>query len=231
MTRAWSARVSFRVSPAFSFACCLRACDLRVAAGAPAGQALLRIERMSQYDRLLAIRSRGDDVDRYFDQRLQAFQVLARVQRQGRIVGDPHGRFLPAGQFLVYRLQARVAFDAERRLRHDLITNTIADGHSDSVETVEHIKLGDAKARDARVDDGAPESHGVEPSAAPPPPGDRAELVADAREMLSVAVEELGRERTRAHPRRISLHDPEHVIEDPRPQTRTGARKARGGVG
>ena len=44
-------------------------------------------------------------------------------------------------------------------------------------------------------------------------PGDRAELVADARKMLAVFIEQLGGERPRAHARGVGLHDAEHVVE------------------
>src|SRR6185437_10945010 len=103
--------------------------------------------------------------------------------------------------------------------------------HPDRVEAVQYIELGDAESRDAGVDYGAPESHGIEPTAAPAPAGDGAEFVPDPREVLPVAVEELRREGTRADPRRIRFHDPEHVVEDPRSQSRTGAREARRRVG
>ena len=35
---------------------------------------------MTQDDRLVAVRTGGDHIDRHIDQRLQALQVLARVQ-------------------------------------------------------------------------------------------------------------------------------------------------------
>ncbi len=63
------------------------------------------------------------------------------------------------------------------------------------------------------MDDGAPQRHSIEPAAAALAPRDRAELMADAREMLAVLVEQLRGERTRAHARGVRLHDAEHVVE------------------
>src|ERR1700722_12347779 len=79
--------------------------------------------------------------------------------------------------------------------------------------------------------DRAPQGHRVEPAAAPPTTCDRAEFVPDARQMLAVFVEQLGRERARTDPRRISLADAEHVIEYARPDARAGGSSARGGIG
>src|SRR5690348_1023556 len=109
---------------------------------------------MTQDDRLLAIRPGGDDIDRHFRQHLQALQVFAGIHRQSRVVGDTDGRLPPARELLVYRLEARVALDAERWLRDDLTVDTITDRYPDRIETVEHIELGDAQARDARMHDG-----------------------------------------------------------------------------
>src|SRR6185312_14535458 len=107
----------------------------------------------------------------------------------------------------------------------------IADGNSDRIETIQHIELGDAEPGDARMDDGAPQGHGIEPAAAAPTAGDGTELVTYAREVLAVTIEQLRREGTRADPRRVRLDDTEHMVEDPRSETGAGARKSRGGVG
>ena len=112
---------------------------------------------------------------------------------------------------------------------HDPV-DAVADADADGVEAIEHIELGDAQARDARIDDRAPQGHRIEPPAATPPAGDRAELVTDARQVLAVLVEELGRERTRADARRIGLDDAEHVVEGARTQPGAGAREAGGRV-
>ena len=64
--------------------------------------------------------------------------------------------------------------------------------------------------------DGAPQRDRVEPAAAPPPAGHRAEFVADARQMLAELVEQFGRKRTRADARGIGLDDAEHLVQPPR---------------
>ena len=53
----------------------------------------------------------------------------------------------------------------------------------------------------------------------------------DARQVLAVFVEQLGREGPRTHPRGIGLDDTEHAVERPGTQARAGAGKARRGVG
>src|SRR5437762_971394 len=119
---------------------------------------------------------------------------------------------------------------AQRRLRSDFAVHAVTDADADGVQSVEHVELGDAQARDARVHDRATQGHGVEPAAAPPPPGDRAELVTDARQVLAVFVEQLGREGARAHAGGVGLDDAEHAVELPGTQARAGAGKARRGV-
>src|ERR1700719_5359683 len=108
---------------------------------------------------------------------------------------------MPAGQLLVHRFDARVTLDAHGRLRGDFAVHAVTDADANGVESVEHVELGDAQGRDARVHNRTPQRHRVEPAAAPPPSGDRVELVTDARQVLAVFVVQLGRGLTRTHPR------------------------------
>ncbi len=81
------------------------------------------------------------------------------------------------------------------------------------------------------MDHGAAQRHRIEPAAAARAAGDRAELMAHARQVLARGIEQLGGKRTRAHARGIGLHDAQHVVEAARPEARAGGRAARRGVG
>ena len=137
------------------------------------------------------------------------------------------GRLAPAGQRLVDRHHFRVTMRQQRRVLADLAVDPVARADADRVEPVEHVELGDAEARDAVVQHGATQRDGVEPAAAPRPTRDRAKLVPDAREMLAHLVEELGRERTRADPRRVGLHDAEHGVDVARTEAGADGRLPR----
>src|SRR6185369_987679 len=160
--------------------------------------------------------ARGDHVDRYVDQARQALEVGARVRRQRLIGGDADRRLAPAGQLLVDRLHFPVG--------------AVADADANGVEAIEYVELGNARARDARIDDRAPQGHRVEPPAATPPAGDRAELMTHARQVFTVLIEELRGKGTRADPRGIGLDDAKHGVEGARTQPRAGARESGGRV-
>src|SRR4030081_2376944 len=99
---------------------------------------------------------------------------------------------MPAGQLLVHWLDARVILDAHGRLRGNLAVHAVSDADANDVESVEHVELGHAQARNARVQRRPPQPPRAEPAAAPPPSGDRTELVTDARQVLAIGVEQLG---------------------------------------
>ena len=77
--------------------------------------------------------------------------------------------------------------------------------------------------------DRAAQRNRIEPAAAPPPPGNGAEFVADAGQILARVIEQFGRKGTRTDTRGVGLDDAQHLMQPPRSNTGTGRRAARGG--
>src|SRR6478735_8962303 len=80
------------------------------------------------------------------------------------------------------------------------------------------------------MNDGSAQRDRIEPAAAALAPGDRAELMADARKMRAVLIEEFGGERSRAHARGVGLHDAEHIVEVSRADTGARCGETAGGI-
>src|ERR1022692_2400141 len=161
------------------------------------------VEGVSPDDGLIPVGSRRDDRDGHADERLQTLQVIDGIIRQVLGARDAHGRLFPSRQIFVNRSAFAEVPRQQRRRIDDLAVDLVADANADRVEAVEHIELRDAQRRTAVMHDRAAQRDGVEPTAAPPSAGYRSELMADARQMLAVFIEQFGRKRARADTRRI----------------------------
>ena len=106
----------------------------------------------------------------------------------------------------------------------------VADADLDLGQAVEHVELGDAQARDAVDDHRALEQRRVEPAAAARPPGHRAALLADRRQVMAdrsrLVDRQLGRERPAADARGVGLGDAEDVVQLVGADARAGGRVA-----
>src|SRR5215210_7368541 len=98
-----------------------------------------------------------------------------------------------------------------------ITVESVADADTDGVEAVENVELGQGDAVDAGGANRLAHEHGVEPAAAALAARDGAELAPALADALAGVVEEFGRERPLAHPRRVGFCDAEHVADRARP--------------
>src|SRR3990167_6578420 len=187
-------------------------------------------ERVTQNDGFVAVRARRNNVNRRTDQLFDALDVVASSLRQlfQRLGTD--GGFGPAWHLFVHRLQADVAVGVSRRVDHCTILVLVANTDVDGFQTVQHVQLGQAQARDAVDVDSATKDDGIEPAATTGTAGGSAELVATLGQECTHVVEQLSRKRTRTHAGGVRLGDAQDVIQVHRTKTRTGSDAARGGV-
>ena len=94
------------------------------------------------------------------------------------------------------------------------------------VEAVEHIELRERDAVDAGGPDSLPEKTGVEPAAAPRAPRDRPEFTAALAEPPARLVVKFGRKRPLPYAGRVSLRNPEHIIDRTWPHPPSRSRPA-----
>src|ERR1051326_4377415 len=99
---------------------------------------------MAAHDRLLAIRARGDEVDRYAGELLDAPQVGLRVLRQAIEAFYADRTLHPAGQLLVDRMAALELLRAHRQDLGERAFELVAHADLHRLDAVEHIELRDA---------------------------------------------------------------------------------------
>src|SRR5690606_14871331 len=183
-------------------------------------------ERMLADDDGIAGRPRRYHVDRHARELLDALEVAPRGLRQRSVVRHVLRLVFPARPALVDRLALDVAVREERHLGRHLAVDAVTRAKLDLGQAVEHVELRETERGQTVREHGTPEQHGVEPAAAARPSRRRAELMADARQVLADRVRELGRERPGTDARRVRLHDTEHAVERRRTDTRAAQRTA-----
>src|SRR5688572_15432370 len=104
---------------------------------------------MAPHDRLLAIGARGDQVDRYSGERLDALEIRARGLGQLVVGLDADGALHPARQLLVARVAAFELLGADRQDVRKRAFELVAYADLHRLDAIEHIELGDAQARNA----------------------------------------------------------------------------------
>src|SRR3989344_1031369 len=184
---------------------------------------------MAQNGGFVAVRTRRNNVDRRADQLFDAFDVSTGVSWQLFQGFGTHGRLGPARHLFVHRLQAHVAVSISRG-NGVALRIFVADADVDGFQTVEHVQLGQADARDAVHIDSATQDNSVEPTTTPSTAGSRAELVTLFSQVRTDFVEQLSREWTRTYTRGVSLGNAQDVVQEHRANTRTGSYAASGGV-
>ena len=82
-----------------------------------------------------------------------------------------------------------------------------------SCSLAQHVEQHHRQRVDAAQPGRVADRHGIEPAAAPRPPGDRAVFVAPVANVLADLVVLLGRKRPAADARRIGLHHADHLVD------------------
>src|SRR5262249_15768386 len=153
-----------------------------------------------------------------------------RLCRQLRPRTGTGRRLLPPFDGFVNRLHARLGAFSRRKMVDLTAVETVTNADLELLEAVQDVQLGEGEAVDAAGADGLPHQHGVEPTAAPAPPGPGAELAAAVAYELADGILLLGGERTFADAGRIGLADAEHVADGAGTEAATDGRLRGHGV-
>ena len=149
---------------------------------------------------------------------------MAGRSSNSRAVGDV---LPPAGQLLVDRFGTAQIALGHRHLVGLRPVDPVADAHRHGLQAGQHVEFGQEVVGDAVDPGGVASDDGVEPAAAPPPPGGDTELAAGLGQVFAVLVEQLGGERTRAHPGGVGLEDSQHGGDPGRADAGADGRAAR----
>ena len=183
--------------------------------------------------RLFALDARRDDGHARLDQVLEGPDVGDERRRQVLEPGGPARELGPARERPVLGDDLLEDPGLGREALQELALVAVARAHRDVAEPGQDVGLGQRDPVDAVDPAGVAHGHGVEPAAAAGPARRGPELVASGRDLLPRLVEELGRERPAADPRRVGLGDAEDAVDRPGPDAEPGAgpagRRARRG--
>ena len=168
------------------------------------------------------VRGRPRRPERRAGHLLERPHVGLRVRRQVVEGAAPGDVLLPAVEELVDRLGV-----VELRLRHRHLVvahavDLVAHAHRDPLPPAEHVELGQEELGQPVDPGGVARDHRVVPATAALPPGGGAELPPIVAQPVAVVVEELGREGSRADPRRVGLDDPDDPVDPRRTDAGTG---------
>src|SRR5262249_47964208 len=159
------------------------------------------LERVVHENSVLAIRTGGQECHRTADQFLDPPYVFHRLCRQFGPGASASRGVLPSFHRLVNRLDSRLRAPTRRKIVDFAAVGAITDTNLDLVEAVEDVELGQRQPIDAAGADGLAHQYGVEPAAAAPASGHRAEFAATVADQLADGILLFGRERPFAHPR------------------------------
>src|SRR5688572_18412694 len=138
------------------------------------------LERMVQDDRLVAIRTCGNDVHRCFDDFLDAADVVARIGWQVIQRTRAEGGFLPARHFFVDRFQRVVTVKVGEASHRCGVVAFVANADFYLVEAVEYVELGETDTADTVDANRQFDGGGIEPATAAIATGGSADLLAFA---------------------------------------------------
>jgi len=152
---------------------------------------------------MVSVRSAAgrDDVDRHAGELLDAGEYRRAVSgSRAKSVIPLVGSFHPGS--VSYTGSHSRSGTAAAALLVTSPFDAVAGGDAQRVEAVEHVELVTPRLERLLCQYRPAQRHRVEPAAAPGPAGDRAELVADAREVLAVLVR-TARSRNGPRPTRV----------------------------
>ena len=139
-----------------------------------------------------------------------------------RKISVPSASIRPARHGLVNRLAIVPLRGIARWNIETLAVQTIANTNRNRIHSIETVEVGDRELVNPIDHRRVMRRHCIEPTTAARPPGGRAEFAPHFVQSFGKA-RVFGRERSFAHPRRVSLHHPNHAIHSMRRNARAGA--------
>ncbi len=181
------------------------------------------MERIGDEDRVLAFRAGGEHRHRRADQFFDVTDVFDSLRRKIIPRTRTGGRFRPARQRFIDRLDACLRAHGGRQIIDALAVKFIGDADLDFIQTIENIELGERNAGDAGSTNRLAHDDGIEPAAATLATRHHAEFMALGAEEFADLVVQFGRERTFANAGRIGLGDAKHITDGRRAKTEPAA--------
>src|SRR6056297_2871537 len=179
-------------------------------------------ERVGDEDRVVTLGACGQKSDGALNQFLDPAHILDRVGRQVGPASRAFGRLAPARHLFVKRGAAPLLLGRGGQVIQTLPVDLVADADFQRFEPVQHVKLGQRNTRHTRGGTGLPHQGRIEPAAPPLAPRHGAEFAPARAKAMAVLVFKLGGKGSFAHAGRIGLHDPQHIVDRPRPDTHPG---------
>ena len=182
-------------------------------------------------NRLLAIRTDRDDLERSADQLGHRLDVAFGGRREILVV--PHVRDIrhPAGQRAINGDRPRQVVDVAGKVGRPLAVDFVGVADLEFFEAAQHVQQGDRDAVDAAQSRAVAGGDAVEPAAAARAAGDRAVFVADVANVLAGRVVEFGDERPAADARAVRFDDADHLADGPLGNAAAVVHAAAGAVG
>lgn len=171
----------------------------------------LVLKRISHKYGVVTLRTCRQKRDRRPDQFLDLTDIFDCLSRQIRPFSGTDGRFFPAFQCDVGRLDPRLRALACRKVIDFLSVKLVADADFQLVETIENIELGQRDAGNTIGGDRLAHQRGIEPATTTLATGNSAELMTFFAEELADFVMQFGRERAFADAGGVSLGDAENI--------------------